>query len=322
MKTVCLDMIVKNESRVIQRCLESVKTIVQYWVIVDTGSTDGTKEIVRDVLKDVPGELYERPWVDFAHNRNEALFFAKGRGDYLLLIDADERLEFTEPFAPKFNRDLYYVSIYSKRSMYHRACLIDNRLDWYYKGVVHEQFLPNTGRTTEVLKGVSNISMSEEGARGRDPNKYLKDAALLEKALQNEPDNPEYVYYLAQSYGNANDCKMAFYYYQKRAGMGGCPQCVYYSLYISAIIQDLFFHADTATVEKSYWEAFEYRPSRAEPLYRLAEYYLRKGDLDSADRIVELGLSIPLTSDGLNVETGIYESGFRQLKKQIRLGDA
>ena len=54
--SVCLNMIVKNESKVILRCLESVKDIVDYWVIVDTGSTDGTQIIIQDYLKGIPGE--------------------------------------------------------------------------------------------------------------------------------------------------------------------------------------------------------------------------------------------------------------------------
>src|SRR3972149_8399584 len=83
-QTVCLNMIVKNESKVIERCLKSVKPLIDYWVIVDTGSTDKTRQIISKFMSAIPGELHERPWVDFAHNRNEALHLAKGRGDYIL----------------------------------------------------------------------------------------------------------------------------------------------------------------------------------------------------------------------------------------------
>ena len=71
--TICLNMIVKNEAHVIRRCLDSVRPFIDCWVIVDTGSTDGTQELIREVMRDIPGELRERPWKNFAHNRNEAL---------------------------------------------------------------------------------------------------------------------------------------------------------------------------------------------------------------------------------------------------------
>src|SRR5579872_2737177 len=86
--TVCLNMIVKDESEVIERSLSSIKHLIDYWVIVDTGSTDGTQTIIKKFLKGIPGELHERKWVDFAQNRNEALDLAKNKGDYLLFIDA------------------------------------------------------------------------------------------------------------------------------------------------------------------------------------------------------------------------------------------
>jgi len=91
-QTICLNMIVKNEARVIRRCLDTVRPFIDRWVIVDTGSTDGTQALIREVLQGVPGELHERRWKDFAHNRNEALALARGQGDYVLVIDADEQL--------------------------------------------------------------------------------------------------------------------------------------------------------------------------------------------------------------------------------------
>src|SRR5512146_2184990 len=93
---ICLSMIVKNEAAVIERCLRSVKPHVHAWAIADTGSNDGTQDIIRRFMADVPGELIERPWMDFATNRNEALELAGKFGDYALIIDADEVLE-TDP---------------------------------------------------------------------------------------------------------------------------------------------------------------------------------------------------------------------------------
>ena len=105
-------MIVKNESRVIERCLASVKEIIDSWVIVDMGSTDNTKEIIKDYLKNIPGEIVEKPWAGYTANRNEAFQLAKNRADYLLFINAGEELVFPSSFAmPDLDQDYYNIAI-------------------------------------------------------------------------------------------------------------------------------------------------------------------------------------------------------------------
>ena len=81
--TICLVMIVKNESKVIERCIDSVKDHINYWVIVDTGSTDGTQSIITEKMKSlgIEGELHEKPWVNYGHNRTESMNLSKGKCD-------------------------------------------------------------------------------------------------------------------------------------------------------------------------------------------------------------------------------------------------
>ena len=111
-QTICLCMIVKNEAPVIRRCLDSVQPIVDYWVIVDTGSTDGAQDIIREHLRDLPGELHERPWRDFAYNRSEALALARPHADYSLIIDADDVLEIADGYRlPELTAELLSLEI-------------------------------------------------------------------------------------------------------------------------------------------------------------------------------------------------------------------
>jgi len=112
MKTICLNMIVKDESKAILKLLGSVKSIIDYWVIFDTGSTDGTQEIIQEFLKDIPGELHERPWVNFAHNRNEALKVAQKKADYILILDADHLLHVQDSFDKNsLDLDFYLIQL-------------------------------------------------------------------------------------------------------------------------------------------------------------------------------------------------------------------
>src|SRR3954469_25950254 len=99
--SLCLNMIVKNEAHVIRRCLDSVLPHIGHWVIVDTGSTDGTQQVVREHMRSVSGELHERPWRDFGSNRSEAIALTRGAADYVLVMDADHVLH----VPPKFSFD-------------------------------------------------------------------------------------------------------------------------------------------------------------------------------------------------------------------------
>ena len=130
-KRVCLNMIVKDEAHVIARCLASVRPLIDSWLIVDTGSSDGTQEVVREALRDLPGQLVERPWRDFGHNRSEALELARGMADYLFFIDADDVLEFAPGFVrPALAADAYEIEIVYGELIYRRVAMVSTALPW------------------------------------------------------------------------------------------------------------------------------------------------------------------------------------------------
>ena len=305
-RTVCLNMIVRDESAVIQRCLASVGSLIDYWVIVDTGSTDGTQSIVREFLKEVPGELYERPWINFAHNRNEALSLAKNRGDYLLLIDADEQLQYFPSFTmPHLTKD-FYISIVEADGgvRIHRELLVDNRLSWTWVGAIHETITCPQAKSYEILQKLINRA-NQDGKRSKDPQKFLKDAEILERALQNDPKNCRNMFYLAFSYDVGRRYSAALRYYQKRVFMGGFEEEVFYSLYRIAWLQEQL-GKDFETVVDSYSKAFLARPSRAEPLFCLANFYIQKNKPLLAYFVSKFAQSIPMPGDHVLVDYPIY----------------
>jgi glycosyltransferase involved in cell wall biosynthesis len=77
---ICLNMIVRNEAHIVREVLDAVAPYISAWVIVDTGSDDGTQDLIRAHMSGhgIPGELHERPWRDFGHNRSEALTWPRG----------------------------------------------------------------------------------------------------------------------------------------------------------------------------------------------------------------------------------------------------
>ena len=300
-QTICLNMIVKNEEQVIQRCLESVKPLIDYWVIVDTGSKDSTREIIRKTLKNIPGELHERVWYNFEVNRNEALDLAKGKGDFLLFIDADEVFIYDKQFQfPKLDKDFYYFKVKNLAneciwSEYLRVLLINNCLNWRWKGVIHEEICCAEAKTSELMKEIVNHSKTQEGARGKDPQKYLKDARVLQQALEKEPDNSRYIYYLAASYMNAGQWQLAIDNFQKRIALE--PQSrgsgeIFNSLYFTGCLQ-ITLGIESKKVIESLSRAYLYDPCRVEPLYQLGSYLIDQESFLLADLVLRKALSIP-----------------------------
>lgn len=305
---VCLNMIVKDESAVITRCLGSLKSLIDYWVIVDTGSKDGTQKIIKEFMKDIPGELHERPWKNFGHNRNEALSLAKGKGDYLLFIDADEIFEHEPNFKfPKLTKDFYFITTKFNGTRYGRVQLVKNSLDWEWKGVLHEGLECKNALSSGLIEGIYDFVYTD-GARSKDPKKYEKDAAVLEEALLTEPNNTRYVFYLAQSYKDAGNFPKALENYQKRIEMKGWSEEVFMALLYSAEVKEWMDYPKEDVV-KSYVKAFEYRNTRAEPLYHLAQYLRKNNHYAEGYVVAKAGLTIPATKDLLFVESEAYSYG-------------
>lgn len=307
-KTVCLNMIVKDEEPVIRRCLGSVRPLIDHWVIVDTGSSDKTIEVIKEFYKDIPGEIYQRPWKNFGYNRNEALQLAKGKADYILFIDADEVLKFDENFKlPPLNRDFYYIQTRLGGTTYDRVGMIKASLDWEWKDVLHEYLHSPKAHSFARLDGVYNYP-SYDGARARDPEKYKKDAKTLEEALKTDPDNARYVYYLAQSYKDAGELELALKNYEKRVSLGGWDQEVYCAMIEAAHLKWRLDYPENEIIE-AYKKAYEYRPTRIEAIYYLAEY-MRQHDMNEyAYTLLQNAIKMPRTTDNLFVQSWIYDYG-------------
>jgi glycosyltransferase involved in cell wall biosynthesis len=137
--SICLNMIVRDEAAVIERCLASVRAYIDYWVIVDTGSVDDTPARIASALAGVPGELHHRQWRNFGHNRTEALQLAQGKADYLLFLDADETLGAADGAAwPALTEPAYSLQARFAELRYDRVSLVSTALPWRWEGVLHE----------------------------------------------------------------------------------------------------------------------------------------------------------------------------------------
>ena len=140
-QSICLNMIVKDESHIIEKTLENLCSYINfsYWVISDTGSTDNTKEIIREFFKEkhIPGELLDHTWKDFGYNRTKALESAYFKTDYVLIFDADDSIHGDFKIPTLLDSDLYDIKI-GKDFTYWRPLLVSNKIKWKFVGVLHE----------------------------------------------------------------------------------------------------------------------------------------------------------------------------------------
>jgi len=309
-KTICLNMIVKDESAVIRRGLNSIKRLIDYWVIVDTGSTDGTQAIVQETLKGIPGELHERPWKNFAHNRNEALELARGKADYIFFTDADEEIKFCGSLdKSELDQDYYFILMKKKDIEYYRILLIKDRPGWVWRGILHEYIANDQPLQGQTLTEIFSDGSNPDGHRSLDPDQYLKDARILEQELKKDPRNTRILYFLAQSYRNAQQPIKALHYYAKRAAMDvEMKEEVFWSLYLIGCIQQELKMAPDLFI-KSYCSAYAYNQTRAEPLYRLANHYNRTGHFILAYSIAKTALIIPKPTFYMCLEPAVYDYG-------------
>ena len=284
--SICLNMIVKNESSIIENTLNNLCSYIKftYWVISDTGSTDDTPSIIINYFKkrNIPGELCHDEWRDFGHNRTLALQAAFNKTDYLLIFDADDSI-IGKFKLPKLISDKYNLFFGSNDFKYVRPLLINNRKKWGFKGILHEYLEPLEAVNSETtIEGDYFIVSGREGNRNKNANKYLHDAILLEKEIDRMQSSeqidkgllPRYTFYCAQSFKDSNDLNKAIFYYKKVLEYDTWIQ----EKYVSALnVGNLYERLNNIEDAMIYWyKAITYDKERRETVLKIMDYYFKK----------------------------------------------
>jgi tetratricopeptide (TPR) repeat protein len=294
---------VKNEAHVVERALRSAKPLVDAWLVVDTGSTDGTRTVVERAMEGLPGKVVDRPWKNFGANRTETLELARELGDYALVLDADDTFDYPDGARwPELDLPGYLLTVRDAGVNYHRLHLLRLDADWRYVGVVHEYAHSDTAGQPGIVTGIEYVR-HYDGARWKDPGKYLKDAGVLAKALAEDPGNARTVFYLAQSYRDAGVLEEALKYFRQRVTMGGFPEEVYVAQLWAARIRSKL-GAPKEEIWTEFLRAYQLRPTRHEALVDLAEACRKTEDYGLAHMFACRADELPPSGDSLFVEVG------------------
>jgi hypothetical protein len=311
-KALCLNMIVKNETANLERCLKAVAGHISCWVIGDTGSVDGTQELIEQFFaaRGIPGELHSFPFENFAQARNEALNRARASSlkfDYLLLTDADMELTVQDPaFASKLDAAAYKVLQNSGVSYWNNR-LLRRDVPADYKGVTHEYLDVRAGET----KNLDGIRFIDHATGANRVDKYDRDIRLLRDAIRTETDadlTTRYNFYLANTFRDSGQKEAALAAYLKRASLGGWEQEVFMSLLNAAKLKEEleFPHEE---VIAGFQAATASCPTRAEALHAASQFCRNQKLYEQGYQFAARGLKIPYPDDALFVEDWAYDYG-------------
>lgn len=222
MRSLCsLVMIVRDEAKSIRSVLEAAKPWVDRWTVLDTGSTDGTQDIVRDTMGDLPGHLFEETFVDFATSRNRALYFDQAMSyppsnltfedlpcapEFALMLSGDEFLLDGDALRKHLENhrdssvDLHFVKVVVDGVSSYQPRVFRTGSDWRYEGVVHETPYNRVDPSAPIafVEG-AEISHVVSDPERRYQNIYEKHIPLLRQALEKSPNDERSLIFLSQS---------------------------------------------------------------------------------------------------------------------------
>jgi tetratricopeptide (TPR) repeat protein len=271
-----LVMIVKNEATRIALVLASYRPYIDAWTILDTGSTDGTQDLIRGELAGISGTLHEEPFVDFATSRNRALelhgtatvFSVMPNGD--VLSGGPELRTFLEAHRRDF-AGAYRVRI--APGHYYHPLVMRTGMGWHYKWRTHECAMgPHVGDT---IPGV--VVNRDRGARSDEEwrTRWTRDLDLLNRDRAEDPSDPRPYFYLGQTHECLGQYTQALAFFERRAEMGGYFDEVFEAkLRVGKMKAKL--DRPWSEIQQAYLEAYAHDPRRAEPLYEISDHWYGK----------------------------------------------
>ena len=303
MGKLALNFICKDESPVIEKMLESAKGIVDLIVANDTGSTDGTQQIIKNFGEKhgIPTYVFERPFDDFEKSRNHAMQMLRETVKELgwnpeqvhgFWFDCDETLVIDPKFnKAQFTKDLYMINTYIGAMKYTRNTFfkVSKPFRWY--GPVHEFIVCDDQNITSGLAENIHVDVKMTGNSwmGDIAEKYASHAYKLEAYINKSRQDPRWIFYTAQSWHDAasikdnreeNDERLrrSMKYYKERVQRpDGYAEEIYYAQYRVGTIMRILEEPWHLT-HMELLKAYHMDPMRGESIKVIIDHYLQLGE--------------------------------------------
>jgi tetratricopeptide (TPR) repeat protein len=314
---IILNLMIKNESKIIERCIGRALEYVDAVSILDTGSTDNTVEICNTFLiaSGKPFKVSVEPFKNFGFNRTVSFKKTQelckelkwdANKTYAMTVDADMIIKPSPEFKNFVMTVPGYTVIQQNGSLkYHNNRFHQCSYDWKCVGATHEYWSGDP--TDKIPYEVFFIDDINDG--GCKSDKIERDIRLLTEDLKEDPNNGRAYFYLAQSYKDCGKFEEAIKNYKKRIEVGGWIEEVWHAHYQIAKCYDCL--KESEEVEAWALRAFKIHPHRAEPLYFLLQYFKNKYEHFKAYQYYLKGKDIPFPkNDVLFIEYPVYEGLF------------
>ncbi len=323
MPIVCLTMIVKNESKIMKRCLESTKDFVDCVCITDTGSDDNTIETIENwcTTHKMPYKVFTDTFKGFGVSRTQSFNNAKAsfpEADYSFLLDADMVLEMPNFDKASLTLPAYRISQTNSGLLYPNTRLISTGDPWKLVCRTHE-FWESPALARQGTIPYEQLRIKDLNDGGCKAGKFKRDLKLLKQDIHEEIHVPRNTFYLAQTYKDLGKTHQAIKRYKKRINLGAWTDEIWYSHYM---IGTCYFRISQAAIDESddnepdiaaeadalrhLLKAFNDKPNRAEPLMELATYYRKRGMNVLTYHFAKLALTCDPKGELLFVEQSKY----------------
>jgi glycosyltransferase involved in cell wall biosynthesis len=332
-KTICLVMIVRNESRIITRCLDSLIGIIDCLSVVDTGSTDDTPAVIKEwcTAHSIEGIVHTELFRNFGYNRTHSVTRAQQHFktvDYFLLSDADFVWENTGLNKSLLFEDCYGVLQYEGAYYYWNIRMLKASEQWVCRGATHEYWDKTKGNN--VMTQMYTLRIDDRADGGSKSDKFERDVRLITKALEEKLpsiDRSRYIFYLAQSYYALGEYAKALVHYADRVKRKGNSDEVYYSYYRAGLcyealgwkVKDTKSQCSAPDLDVSptedtlfdqaieqYQQAWGVDLHRGEALYSAVKLYRCLGKYQLAYDLAIQGRKLSLPVNGFCIDSAVY----------------
>lgn len=292
-----LVMIVKNSGYVLKQVLENIKNYIDYWTILDTGSTDGTQDLIRETLSGVKGKLWEEPFVNFRDTRNRSLELSSKQCKWTIILD--DSYQVCKPASLKrflslktTNLDTYQIKIVDNLQgfTYNSIRIIKTASNKRYeKYKIHESIIDSkSGQIPEEISYIVDVTSVQHLSRSK--NRYERDITTL---LEEDQNDLRVIYYLARTYNTMGNKEEALKYYNKVVELDkkGRSNEKFEAL---MMINDYKYNKNNSTSDykKDYGNIFVQYPFRVESLFEIFSKEYKKGDIKSAYSFIKLCMKV------------------------------